>query len=451
MSDDFANSAPLPPPPMPAVEPAPIPVAALAYSTPVIHARPGILTAVGVISIVIASISGLVSLGSGCQSFFMMRMARTAPTMASTFSVTTATASSSPAVSPPAAAQIQAGPNGLNPDDRSVAIDALESLQPLSDAQKHQLDIFLAEHGDDVFPTAGAKLTGAQVKAIVTSSSSNPASDTNDSANVSFVTTRGTFAVYPDKVEFRRPGATDTVTTGDAAAAANANPAPSNPFGYRPLTAAEVQQTLTTIRQHPGVTLNAAQITTLTQQLQNPQQQLVQGPSVNSPILNVTQLPNGDVWVQFSSASTVTVSQAGQVTATWNPMTAAPTMFRISPWIMLGVAGEAVIGIGLAVLLMIAGIQVMRQAAWGRRLHLIWAWVKIPTAIAGWSLTILMYYRIQQPMMAGMVPPGSSTGLSMGYILFGVVSVVVACIYPVALLILFRTRSMRAYYNVVQM
>jgi hypothetical protein len=290
------------------------------------------------------------------------------------------------------------------------------------------------------------------VKAIVTSGSNNPVSDSNDSPNVSFVTTRGTFAVYADKVEFRRPGATDTVMSGDAAtAAANASAVPTNPFGYRPLTAAEVQQIMKNIRQRPGVTLNAAQIATLTQQLQDPKQQLVQGGSVASPVLSVTPVPDGSVWVQFASASTITVNPAGQVTASWNPMTAAPAMFNISPWIKLGVAAEAFIGLGLAVLLMVAGILIMRQTASAKRLHLIWAWVKIPTAIAGWTLTILMYYRMQQPMMAGMMPPGSNTGLSTSYILFGAVSVVVACIYPVALLILFRTRSMRAYYNVVQM
>jgi len=375
----------------------------------------------------------------------MMQMGRSMPATASTYSVISTSAT------PPAtvAAPLPVGQNGLDENDRTVAVDALQTLQPLSEPQKHQLEIFLAEHGDDVFPTAGANLTAAQVKAIVTSSSNNPPSNTNDSANVSFITTRGTFAVYEDKVEFRRPGATDTITTSDTAA--NSNAAPTNPFGYRPLTAAEVQQIVKTIRQQPGLKLSAAQITTFKQQLQNPQQQLVQAISISSPVMSATQVPDGSVWVQFASGSTLTVDTAGQVTASWNPMTAGPSMFKISPWITAGVAAEAMIGIGLAVLLLIAGIQTMRQALVGKRLHLVWAWIKIPTAIAGWSLTILMYYRMQQPMMAGMMPPGSATGMTFGYVAFAVGSVVVACIYPVALLILFRTRSMRMYYNVVQM
>src|SRR5258708_21277577 len=110
----------------------------------------------------------------------------------------------------------------------------MKCVQQIINAQKRQQFFFLAGYGDDFFPTAGAKLTAAQVKTIVTSSNSNSASDSNDSANVSFVTTRGTFAVYPDKVEFRRSGANEPITTADAATAA-ANAAPPYPWGYRPL------------------------------------------------------------------------------------------------------------------------------------------------------------------------------------------------------------------------
>ena len=470
MSDDIANSVPpppppppppLPPPPLPAAtQPAPIPVAALAYSTPMAHGRPGILTAVAVISIVIASLSAIASLGTGCQSLVFMQMRRTAPAMSATATSTVVSTPTPPPAAPPAngtgsdattdntdsGASVTQGPNGLDPGDRAVAIATLSSMQSLTPPQKHQLDIFLAEHGQDVFPTAGAKLTAGQVRAIVTSTSS----DSSD-GNAGFTTSRGTFGVYDDKVEFRRTGASDTITTGDAAAANNSSTS-SNVWGLVPLKPAEVKQIIKILKQRPGITLTSAQSATLTQQLQSPSQQLVQsnGGSVSTAILNAQMLADGSVWVQFNSMSSLTINPQGQVTNSFSFASAGPT-FSINPVVCMGLTLASLLSIGLAILLLVAAIQVMRQVPSGKRLHMIWAWLQMPIAIAGWLLCFWMYYQLQSGVINGMTPPGTASGFAYGYGASAVGAAVVACIYPIALLIVFRTRAMRAYYNVVQM
>jgi hypothetical protein len=411
-----------------------------------------------VISIVIASISAMASLGTGCQAAAFMQMRRVSSSMAST-TATVATPPPPPAVAAPttggtdADAQIAQGQNGLNAADRATAIEALNSLAPLSDEQKHQLQIFLAEHGENIFPTAGATLSAAQVKAIVTSSSSNSPTNGSDASNTSFVTARGTFAVYSDKVEFRRRGGDDTITTGDAASAANSSNSTPSPWGYSfvPLKPRDVQQILTSIGQQPGVKLTSGQSATLTQQLQNPQQKLVQSSSGGAPpVLSAQMTPDGSVWVQFNTSSALTVNPSGQITASYNPMTSMPGS-NISAWVCLGLAGASLLSIGLAIVLLIGAIQVMRQAPSGKRLHLLWAWLQIPVAAAGWSLVVLLYYQLTQVSIAGMMPPGTASTVYWSYFGFAAGAVVVAWIYPVSLLIVFRTRSMRAYYNVVQM
>jgi hypothetical protein len=60
---------PIPAPPPPADPHADIPMAALAYSAPAFRQRPGILTAVAIISIVLSCLSAFVCLGAGAETF----------------------------------------------------------------------------------------------------------------------------------------------------------------------------------------------------------------------------------------------------------------------------------------------------------------------------------------------------------------------------------------------
>ena len=111
--------------------------------------------------------------------------------------------------------------------------------------------------------------------------------------------------------------------------------------------------------------------------------------------------------------------------------------------------GEAAVGLALAVFLLVLGIQVFRDAPFGRRGHLIWAGLKLPaaalTAWASWAVTRSMMAALN----AAMGPAGGGPPLAFGNTMMvtqAVISGLFACIYPVAILIVMHTRTVKSYY-----
>lgn len=100
-----------------------------------------------------------------------------------------------------------------------------------------------------------------------------------------------------------------------------------------------------------------------------------------------------------------------------------------------------VISLGLAVLLLIAGIQTVRGLSSGRKLHLWWAWPKMGAAALGAAAWYLWF----NGMFAGISGPGASPSTSPAWIM-AIRSFAVAIIWPITVLILLRARSVRAYY-----
>ena len=108
---------------------------------------------------------------------------------------------------------------------------------------------------------------------------------------------------------------------------------------------------------------------------------------------------------------------------------------------------EGVVGLALAVFLFVLGILIFRDAPFGRRGHLVWAWLKLPAAaLTGWST-----WAVTRSMMAsfnaaiGPGTPGMAFADAMA-VWQAVFAAGLACIYPVAILIVMRTRTVKAYY-----
>lgn len=438
------------PPELPAnyLRPPPVPVSALPYSTPGQSGKPGILTAVSIISIVLASLGILSGLGTGCQSLMFMSMGRTIRRGMSSGTITSGTArvpvspGGPQTIAPPA---LVVSDDGLDAADRAVVISTLNSMVGLGEAHKKQLEEFLAEHGQDVFPTAGRKLSDAQVRAIVTRYGQNASGTT---VSYHFTTSRGTFTVYDDKVVFLRPNGGDPVVTTAQDSSLSTQPTGSTP-GYRALTSIEAQAVTVTVSTTAKHAFNHFQTNTLETELQNPQQDLVPTANIASPIINATATSAGGMFIQFSGGATLLIDTSGNVTQRMSP---SSFMFgggtgKFSPVPFLASAAESVLAIGLAILLMVAGIQTVRQAPSGRRLHLIWAWVKIPEAILGWAAWGWMY----SEWMSGMIGafPARSASI-VGFWIAAAGLALVSLIYPISLLIVFRTRQVRDYYNVAQ-
>jgi hypothetical protein len=112
---------------------------------------------------------------------------------------------------------------------------------------------------------------------------------------------------------------------------------------------------------------------------------------------------------------------------------------------MLLVGIDAVLSVLLAVLLLVAGILVFRRSPASRRLHRIYAWAKLPLALAGavgvgWMFDSFMTAFAPRP------PPGQP-GPSMMFWTWTIGATVLSCAYSIGLLIALRSRTVRAYYN----
>jgi hypothetical protein len=97
---------------------------------------------------------------------------------------------------------------------------------------------------------------------------------------------------------------------------------------------------------------------------------------------------------------------------------------------------------GLAVYLLVCGILTLRQSARARRLHLVYAFIKIPLSItAGVASAWVM-----RDMMSGFAGAAGAPPLQVT-LFTGFVPVLLGCAYPVALLIALNLRWVREYYN----
>ena len=150
----------------------PLHVQPLGYSMPPAR-RPALVTAIGVISIVVAALGILTNLSFGMQSFGLMILSQ----MRAPFTKI-ATASPAPAgiaFSPPAV-----GPRGLGEVSRRAALEGLTSVRSLAPRRREQLDALLRQSGMDLFPFDASQITPQRVKENVSDSGRLP--DSGDRA-----------------------------------------------------------------------------------------------------------------------------------------------------------------------------------------------------------------------------------------------------------------------------
>jgi hypothetical protein len=117
--------------------------------------RPGIISGIGVMSIIVASISILASLLTGCQSFMYQRIAQMSRTLTRPPMVV-ASGGAMPMQAVPATPNLNAdvgksefttGVHGLTPDNRAVIAQVLSEKRPMGPQRLRQLDAFLADQG----------------------------------------------------------------------------------------------------------------------------------------------------------------------------------------------------------------------------------------------------------------------------------------------------------------
>jgi hypothetical protein len=472
--------------------------------------RPGVLTAIGVLSIIVASLSMLASFGVGGFGLISRRIVQMQRTQAAAVAASARVASQSlgpggstrgPTIlgAPDPAAtsgEPEVGPNGMEPPDRRVVATALQQVESLTPDQLRQLDQILATAGRQILP-AGSNTTGLTVRDVLFAINDHGellSADPKDPDPVHFDFATGQLQLHADRALFRltdrgvrpiassapRPATAPSADIGSsspreegtapgqpdvgnaAASKTSSDPfapdadspgtgsttqpaSPAGPFGGNATTLnpALIQTVVQKIQAASGNKLNPAQLATLRAQLQQPNQQLVPPGMAWSPVSMAMVQPDGSAFIQVPGGYLMLDAQ-GNVT---NQMSSGiPTTVAIHPLSMMLVLGEAAASLALAILLLVAGIMVLRQSPTGRRLHLIYALVKLPLAIAGGIGIVWLAAGMANTFNAA-GGGGGASGAPPEAIGWGIALAVGGAIYPLALLIALNTRGVRDYYR----
>jgi hypothetical protein len=461
-------------------------MASIAYSMPPRSGRPGAITAIGVISIVVACLSflGYMSVGFSLLWFsFMARFAgfaAAAPTFPTPAPVVApvgttqpagvggesaetpdGTADGSAAAPVPAepakpaeaapAVELEVGPRGLNAEARANVAEALSTEQFISEPRLAQLDGLLARSGKDMFPITGGKpLTTERVSGMLEGITIGISGDPSVPGPDSFRTPSGRVELYDDRGVFYPVRAGEIVRVSRPTAATRA-----------PLTDAEVKAVVDQAQATLGNTMNPAQVAALRTLLTTPGQQHVSALTLPTAIRSASQLGDS-VFIQFPS-STVTIGPRGQTNVTMfgsgaaAGAAAAGLGFGSKRVPVNGVAMAlavvaALAGLGLAIYLFVIGIMVLRDSPRGRRLHQVYACLALTVIVIGtgaaWWLTSSFTDSFNSVSGSNPLTMGTmSTVVSAMVMMPHSVVAAMGCIYPIALLITMQSRGVKEYYR----
>jgi hypothetical protein len=443
---------------------APIPAQPQDWALPRWGERPPVLGAIGVTSIIIACIGGLFGLVLVIYGFV--------------FYVATIAMSTHPAwgASAGAPAVVVAGggaaSSGLTPAQRQAAIVSLTGKHALDDPRRlEQLDAILA--------TAGSRL-GADA---VLESGTMPDSRDGERGADYFVTTRGRLELFNDRAVFFPVDGSDTVrvsapkqgakpgapapetspdadadesedgSTPSATAPGTGGPGTAGPAGAAgglgALTPAEgqgvVRQAQSLAGTGSGGGLNPQQAATLQALVSTPGQQLIPPGTAQAAVISCFVQPDGTATVGFGNGSMVVLGPQGNVVSQVNFATFAAS-FSPDPWSVALFIVTAVLSVALSVLLLVAGILTLGRSRAARRLHLIYASLKIPAALAGGVAIAFLVYELSKGSTPGGAAAGGATRGAAGF-LTAIVPTLLACIYPVVLLAVLNAKSVRDHYR----
>ena len=435
-----------------------MPAQTLPYVVPDRAGRPALITAIGVLSIVLACIGGFWGLISTFQAIGFYFASVVAPSVAAAQVKAVQAQAAVVVAEQPGTTQSVVGPRGMIPQEREAAIAALSRLKPLTPARKRQLDMILTSSGKDIAPLEA------------TESGTMPQMRTDEQPSDFFVTPRGRLEVFNDRaVFFPLSGATvrasappepppgppppapqppdpqqvEGAVTADVIVPPATSPATATaataPFAIV-LSPTEVQTVVQQAQGASGNALNPTQANSLATVLSAPGQLLVTPGAAQGAVISTYTQPDKSAVVVFANGGSVTLGPQGAVVN----VTVMPTFtgFSINPVALGLMMVTSLLLMALAVYLLICGILTLRQSPRGRRLHLVYAFIKIPLSVtAGVASAWVM-----RDMMAGF--GGAAGAPPVQVALFsGGVPIFLGCAYPVALLIALNLRWVRQYYS----
>jgi hypothetical protein len=387
--------------------------------------RPGILTAVGVLSIIVASISLLVDFASVMFAIAVSRVA------VSTLPVATIGATPPPPRTNQASVEYVA-PQGLSANQRQIVIQGLSQVRTLSEARQKQLDGLLADVGREVVEISPQYLTIERVAAYVTDVREMP-SGSGGAADDLFILGSGRLQISDNGAVFFPGNSPSGIRSGGG--------------GYTDasgthLASAQIAAVVQRVQELCNQAMNDAQVTSLESELESPAQTLIApSPSVAQAVAQVTSaaaMGDGTVAVTTTNAS-MSFGPAGQsfagiVAGGGARRWARPRVLvarRDATLLML----DSVLSLAAAGFLLACGIMVLRNSAESRWMLLGYAGGKL--ALAGLSC----YAVHSVAMELGANSPDAESAAMAWTLIVGATG----AIYPVVLLIAMNLRSVREF------
>jgi hypothetical protein len=330
-------------------------------------------------------------------------------------------------------------PDGLSTAERRAVLRGLLAIRPLTDSRKDQLLALLSDVGGKIVPQSGRLLTPEATRADVLSSSSD---DSGAHADI-FVFAAGRVRVGDASATFVPIGNQPIEPTS-----LEANGLFTDESGIAILSAIEVQAVADRIQNIIGVALNPAQMATLRQRLQTPGQIIITPAPAAACAASQVQsaLVTGDSGVALTTAAgSWTLGPNGEFNPGIVRNSAALAFARngglrlkTSPAAYALVFSATALGLLTAVFLLITGILALRGADYAGRLFTIYALVRILLALiasVGW------HEFIQLTSVSGhSAPPAVATTVAC-------IAGGVAVVFPIIVLILLQTRSIREYFS----
>ena len=425
--------------------------APLGYSQPTTGARrvtrPGLVTAVGVASLLFAFLGVAGSILTAVAGFVFYAGAQAMGSEAHRAKLTAAGGTRRVAPAPPARPEPEAGPNGLAGPRRRAVVEAFYAVRPIRPPRLEQLDAMLARHGRVILLTAEGRAAGAEpspqgVRGLVADHgelfSTNPAA-----APDFFRLATGRLEVYDDRAVFYPADGSATLRTSFG-----------RPPVLRALNEAEAGAVIgraKAIGAGGGASLNDAQAATLATVLSSPDQKLVAtaGPAgavAQSEPKAVNAAAGGAVTVVFGEGE-LHLGPQGQILST---QPGPPPPPRPSTAAFLTVMASSLAGMALAVVLFVAGVLLLRGLPSGRRLHFTWAWLKVVVTAAGavafWWMAhhfhaALSDYDVTAPARLG----GGPRFMAQPW--HPVAAGLAGLAYPLVVLVALRVRAVREYFH----
>jgi hypothetical protein len=386
--------------------------------------RPGILTAVGVGSIIIASISLIVDCGGLTFANLVSKL-----TVGATQS--SALNSAPPPLASPAAGAEYVAADGLSAEQRKIVIAGLVQARAISDVRQRQVDGLLADVGQQVIQLSADNLTTDRVAAYVTEVRSIPSGSGGPPDDL-FILGSGRLQVSDESAVF---------FAGDSPSGIRSHGGSYTDASGTHLASGQVAAVVDRVQSlcAKGQGMNEPQWKSLEAELESPSQSLIAAsPSVAeaaAQVQSVQAFGDGTIAVTMNGGS-MSFGPTGQmipgVMAISQTKWAPPVVARRDTSLLVL---DAVLSLAAAGYLMACGIVLLRNSAVSR-------WMMLGYAIGKILLGVLSCYSIYHVALglSARSPDSASTAFAWMMIVG-----VAGFAFPVLLLIVMNLRSVREF------